>query len=335
MLHFMVFITRNGVTEYRVYDYENRKVLHMTREEVIGRLERGETIRNIKLEKGKDGYLIEQNGFLRLLRLVVDDSGNTKIFMVEDDVQHGMDVSDPYNKSLQHALDKDSICVYRDDNGYFEVAGYNGELTSGNIERPNMMGISNFNSKEPNEKMKPESKEIKLRNDRLNMLGVGYRIMGDGLISIVDENNIGSVKITDICDRVTPWAFYRIPSIESITVGGSVKTIEHNAFDACIGVNSLELTEGLKEIGDQAFANGGTIKSVVIPRSLERIGNEVFMGTKIGKILIPDTIQDIGYNVFEQGSSKMKIMTTKRVAVMILDRQKDKNLSKDNFIIMK
>ena len=123
--------------------------------------------------------------------------------------------------------------------------------------------------------------------------------------------------------------------IRSVHVGGSVKAIGSGAFYHCNNIEELRFADGLREICNRAFAMGVYIDSIIIPESVKRIGDYAFWGTKIGKIFIPDTLESVGKYIFQYGNSDMKIMTTERVAEMIMAKHGQCYFKARNFVIIK
>ena len=67
----------------------------------------------------------------------------------------------------------------------------------------------------------------------------------------------------------------------------------------------LDIPEGITEIGNFAFYQTGQMKSVNLPNSLKRIGNEAFSLSGIEEITIPENVEYIGTAAFFN-NSKLK-----------------------------
>ena len=73
-----------------------------------------------------------------------------------------------------------------------------------------------------------------------------------------------------------PWnvQMKNIQTIETI----NLKTIEENAFNGAISLETVILNEGLETIGNSAFSNCNKLKSITIPSTVQTIENAVFDG---------------------------------------------------------
>lgn len=58
-------------------------------------------------------------------------------------------------------------------------------------------------------------------------------------------------------------------------IPGNIERIGNYAFQYCTNLEKVELQEGVKIIGSEAFSDS-TLKSIVIPKSLMHIGYEAF-----------------------------------------------------------
>jgi hypothetical protein len=70
---------------------------------------------------------------------------------------------------------------------------------------------------------------------------------------------INDKLVTDVvltkATKVSRYAFKCCESIESVTIGSSVKAIEEEAFCCCTSLKSVTISDGLTYIGDSAFSN--------------------------------------------------------------------------------
>ncbi|MDE7209106.1 MAG: leucine-rich repeat domain-containing protein [Clostridia bacterium] len=80
-----------------------------------------------------------------------------------------------------------------------------------------------------------------------------------------------SYKVTEI-DR---YSFYKASDVNSVEILDGVKTIGNYAFYYC-GLIELDLPIGIEQIGDSAFSYCYSLKSVQLPSGLTRIGKDVF-----------------------------------------------------------
>lgn len=99
-----------------------------------------------------------------------------------------------------------------------------------------------------------------------------------------------------------------------VVVPNSVKFIgrEHDysgVFGNCIGITSVVIPDSVQEIGDYAFKGCTRLKSVVIPNSVQKIGNSAFSYcSSLTSIAIPDSVREIGEKAFFECSSLASVM---------------------------
>ena len=73
-------------------------------------------------------------------------------------------------------------------------------------------------------------------------------------------------------------------------------------------ISSIEIGEGITEIGDEAFALCMDVKSVSLPDSLTRIGWRSFLYCeKLKNIIFPDSLTEIGWYAFAGCSSLTEV----------------------------
>ena len=81
-------------------------------------------------------------------------------------------------------------------------------------------------------------------------------------------------------------------------VPNSVTQIASGAFDGCAMVYSVEITNGLVSIGDDAFGNSG-LEAIQIPNSVTNIGTAAFSYCRnLNSIRIPDGVTTLSNSLF-------------------------------------
>ena len=122
------------------------------------------------------------------------------------------------------------------------------------------------------------------------------------LETIVDENNKGisiprsvtelgkrifdgceGLKSLDIRARIIgEESFARMPSLETFTVSGDVKTIKKHAFEDCVKLRIVDLREdgdgaSIETIEDEAFKGCVSLEKFRLPATLKKLGNRIFL----------------------------------------------------------
>ncbi len=76
-----------------------------------------------------------------------------------------------------------------------------------------------------------------------------------------------------------------------------------NAFSGS-NITSVAIPDGVKRIGDRAFANCKLLESVTLPTGLKTIGQQAFSSLpRLLEIKIPNTVTYVGYNAFRNSVS--------------------------------
>ncbi len=127
--------------------------------------------------------------------------------------------------------------------------------------------------------------------------------------------------IPDTVDTIGKAAMYET-SLEKITFPASLTYIEHHgvsynsklkeadlsgtavdelgdlAFTYCTALEDVKLSDKLEYIGSAAFAGCSSLEEIDIPFSVITIGQNAFAGTAMKSVIIPSTVQEIGYCAF-------------------------------------
>ncbi len=79
--------------------------------------------------------------------------------------------------------------------------------------------------------------------------------------------------------------------------------IRAKAFEDCDGMlETVILEEGIRYIGDDAFCGVRSLKEIILPESLEVIGNGVFRRCNLKTLKIPVRVREIGQDTFSKDS---------------------------------
>ena len=86
----------------------------------------------------------------------------------------------------------------------------------------------------------------------------------------------------------------------SFTVPNGVKEIARTAFSYCANLTSVTLPEGLTHIHEFAFNECNKLASINLPETLQYIGDNALAYTALTKVVIPDSVADVGAWCFLQ-----------------------------------
>lgn len=122
--------------------------------------------------------------------------------------------------------------------------------------------------------------------------------VGNNLYSVSIPDSIGYESINYPITRVGKEAFKGYRGLTTVSLGNCLKVIEDNAFEGCVelvkldmpnsletikggafascGFSVVEIADGVKEIGENAFLRNSTLNSVKIGKSVTTIGRQAF-----------------------------------------------------------
>lgn len=88
-----------------------------------------------------------------------------------------------------------------------------------------------------------------------------------------------------------------VPSITSVELSNSIKTIEEEAFRALPALDRIEIPGNVEEIKAGAFKDAA-LKRVILNEGIKVIEKNAFENTKLTGVNIPSTVETIGTDVF-------------------------------------
>ena len=86
--------------------------------------------------------------------------------------------------------------------------------------------------------------------------------------------------------------------VVSVRVHPSVRVIPNGAFQDHKQLKAVDISEGVIEIGEKAFACTMNLDEIRIASTVKRIGRLAFNNTKARSIILPDSIESIGDGAF-------------------------------------
>lgn len=134
---------------------------------------------------------------------------------------------------------------------------------------------------------------------------------GDVTIPATVKFNDKTFPVTEIGDH----AFYQRGSVTSITIPGSVTTIDWDAFSYCTGLTrvaisdlaawcNMDIRSNPLEYAQHLYLNGAEVTDLTIPDGVTAIKNSTFQHcTGLTSVTIPDGVTSIGNNAFEDCTS--------------------------------
>lgn len=86
--------------------------------------------------------------------------------------------------------------------------------------------------------------------------------------------------------------------VKTVEIPSSVKIIGKDAFACMNALTTVTFSEGLVEIDEGAFGACINLCNINFPNTLKIIDKEAFAGTKLENIILPDSLEVLGYSSF-------------------------------------
>ena len=95
------------------------------------------------------------------------------------------------------------------------------------------------------------------------------------------------------------YAFWNT-QLKELTIPNA--TLGDSVFDECSKLEKIIFAEGITEVPDNMFMNKSSLKEVILPGTLQRIGYYSFYGTGLDKLTLPSNLTRIEDNAFASTS---------------------------------
>ena len=121
---------------------------------------------------------------------------------------------------------------------------------------------------------------------------------------------VTELEIADGITEIGAHAFAAHRAITHVALPQSVTKIGEKSFNYCTGMQSIELSNNLEEIGSTALSDT-SLTSIELPESLKKIQNGAFSGCKLlaGDLKIPSNVTVIGNSAFANDTALTGTLT--------------------------
>ncbi len=144
--------------------------------------------------------------------------------------------------------------------------------------------------------------KYKIKDNKVTIYGIKNK--NDLLTKIVVPNNINNNKVVAIGDL----AFNQCKTLTEVEVLEGIKQIGKNAFSCCENLTKVILPEKLSKIDDEAFRDCGNLQEINIPNSVNKIGMGAFGAcSRLNNILLPEKLKTIEDFTFIECKSLQEI----------------------------
>ena len=139
-----------------------------------------------------------------------------------------------------------------------------------------------------------------------------YDVGSIGEAAFKENADITSVVIPEGVCRIGYEAFLGCEKLAKVTIPSTVTDWDDDlardvpfgrrkskAFEECVALTEVKLSEGLTVLGDSAFYGCTTLESVTVPSTIEEFHSEVFYGcTALRRVELKEGIKQMGYRAF-------------------------------------
>ena len=184
---------------------------------------------------------------------------------------------------------------------------------------------------------------------------LAYIALPNSVKSIGDDafqycENLTSVTIPNSVKSIGSYAFEDCENLTSVTIGDGVKGIGVYAFDGCTSLTAVHISDiaawckikfydNPLSYAGRLYLNGEEVKDLVIPNSVESIGDDAFRGcTSLTSVTIGDGVKSIGESAFYGCENLTSVTIPKSVtsigawAFAATDGLKEIKVDKDNLV---
>lgn len=109
--------------------------------------------------------------------------------------------------------------------------------------------------------------------------------------------DVKNLIVSDGITTIGQYAFYEVSTLESVSLPTSLDTIGYYSFASTSGLKDLILPEGLLYIDGSGFSGTGAT-NIVFPSTLNSIGDYSFRYCKSKSVVIPASVEYIGNGAF-------------------------------------
>ena len=138
--------------------------------------------------------------------------------------------------------------------------------------------------------------------------GITYTVYGIGEHAFIGDTLLNSITLSDSIHYIGNGSFFSCSNLLQVRMGNNVYSIENSAFARCGRLESIELPNSLFSIGGGAFSKSG-VRAVTIPNSVKEMGENMFKDcSSLLEIILPDTLITISDLMFSSCTSLRQVI---------------------------
>lgn len=145
--------------------------------------------------------------------------------------------------------------------------------------------------------------------------GVIFSKDGTRLISYPSGRTETSYTIPETVTSIAPRAFSGVYQLETLTIPAGVTTLEDEAFYEFIRLPELIIPETVTSVGARCFAGSG-VSAIRMECPITELPEESFKGCNAEIIILPDTLEIIGRDAFNNAGCLMELCLPKALTTV-------------------
>ncbi|WP_026835479.1 leucine-rich repeat domain-containing protein [Eubacterium xylanophilum] len=103
-------------------------------------------------------------------------------------------------------------------------------------------------------------------------------------------------------------------AIKKLVIPGTVKRLDSESLSCCKKLKELIINSGVKILGKEFLAGNDNLREIFLPKTLNKIAKEAFIGCGLEKLTIPLNVSKIGNGAFS-GMDKLTVIKIKSTKV--------------------
>lgn len=126
-----------------------------------------------------------------------------------------------------------------------------------------------------------------------------YKVTGIDYLGNKDIKEIKEISLPGTIKKIDSNAFSDCNNLQTVKLGEGISYVSEGMFYNCTALKYVSLPNSLQNIGLLAFYNCTSLKSLHLPKALESLGNGAFSGCEsLSNIELPESLQTIGSRCF-------------------------------------
>ncbi len=136
--------------------------------------------------------------------------------------------------------------------------------------------------------------------------------IGEGAFSQVE--GLKTIIIPGTCKVIGKNAFANNKTLEKVILQEGVEIIGDSAFKNCLNLNTVEMTNSVTEIKGFAFYRNTELQNINLSNNLKELGSYAFASCGFQEIIIPNSLDKIESEVFDNCQNLQKVKIFKNVS---------------------